>query len=123
MGFSADKNVKRQIAWLLRACTVDERFVDVRHDSVEDGPSWTFERLKKEGVAPPVRDALRHVSKRPGDQRDSEVVYAVFVRRAKGNKIARRVKTADIHDNLNALRLSALTEKEIRRGPVSGCNM
>ena len=44
-----------------------------------------------------------------------------FVRRAEGNKIARRVKTADILDNLNASRLSALTEKHMRRGPVSGC--
>jgi hypothetical protein len=38
-----------------------------------------------------------------------------FVRRAKGNKIARRVKTADILDNLNASRLSLLTEKDMRR--------
>lgn len=48
-------------------------------------------------------------------QRDSEAVYVAFVRRAKGNKIARRVKTADILDNLNASRLSALTEKDMRR--------
>lgn len=46
---------------------------------------------------------------------DSETVYVAFVRRAKGNKIARRVKTADILDNLNASRLSALTEKDMRR--------
>lgn len=34
---------------------------------------------------------------------------------AKGHKIARRVKTADILDNLNASRLSAVTEKDMRR--------
>lgn len=34
---------------------------------------------------------------------------------SKGNKIARRVKTADILDNLNASRLSELTEKDMRR--------
>jgi hypothetical protein len=38
-----------------------------------------------------------------------------LVRRAKGKKIARRVKTADIPDNLSASRLSALTEKDMQR--------
>lgn len=60
-------------------------------------------------------DALRLVTKRPDDEGDSEAVYAAFVRRAKCNKIARRVKTADIVDNLNASRLSALTEKDMLR--------
>lgn len=58
---------------------------------------------------------IRLVTKRPEDEGDSEAVYMAFVRRTKGNNIARRVKTADILDNLNASRLSALTEKDMRR--------
>ena len=46
---------------------------------------------------------------------DSEAVHVASVRRARGNKIARRVKTADILDNLNASRLYSLTEKDTRR--------
>lgn len=95
--------------------TDDERIVGILHDVVEDGPGWTFERLEEEGFSPTVLDALRLVTKRPEDEGDSEAVYVAFVRRAKGNKIARRVKTADILDNLNASRLSALTEKDMRR--------
>jgi (p)ppGpp synthase/HD superfamily hydrolase len=95
--------------------TDEERIVGVLHDVVEDGPGWTFERLEEEGFSPTVLDALRLVTKRSEDEGDSEVVYVAFVRRAKGNKIARRVKTADILDNLNASRLSALTEKDMRR--------
>jgi (p)ppGpp synthase/HD superfamily hydrolase len=95
--------------------TDDERIVGVLHDVVEDGPGWTFERLEKEGFSPTVLDALRLVTKRPEDEGDGEAVYVGFVRRAKGNKIARRVKTADILDNLNASRLTALTEKDMRR--------
>lgn len=95
--------------------TDDERIVGVLHDVVEDGPGWTFKRLEEEGFSPTVLDALRLVTKRPEDEGDSEAVYVAFVRRAKGNKIARRVKTADILDNLNASRLSALTEKDMRR--------
>lgn len=95
--------------------TDDERIVSVLHDVVEDGPGWTFERLEEEGFSPTVLDALRLVTKRPEDEGDSEAVYVAFVRRAKGNNIARRVKTADILDYLNASRLSALTEKDMRR--------
>jgi (p)ppGpp synthase/HD superfamily hydrolase len=95
--------------------TDEERIVGVLHDVVEDGPGWTFERLEKEGFSLSVLEALRLVTKRPEDEGDSEAVYVSFVCRAKGNKIARRVKTADILDNLNASRLSALTEKDMRR--------
>jgi len=95
--------------------TNEERIVGVLHDVVEDGPGWTFERLEEEGFSTAVIEALRLVTKRPEDEGDSETVYVAFVRRAKGNKIARRVKTADILDNLNASRLSALTEKDMRR--------
>jgi (p)ppGpp synthase/HD superfamily hydrolase len=95
--------------------TNDERIVGVLHDVVEDCPGWTFERLEKEGFAPAVLDALRLVTKRPQDEGDSEAVYVAFVQRTKDNKIARRVKTADILDNLNASRLSTLTEKDMRR--------
>ena len=95
--------------------TDDERIVGILHDVVEDCPGWTFDRLEEEGFSPIVLDALRLVTKRPEDEGDSEAVYVAFVRRAKGNKIARRVKTADILDNLNASRLSALTEKDMRR--------
>lgn len=95
--------------------TDEERIVGVLHYVVEDGPGWTFERLEGEGFSSTVLDALRLVTKRPEDEGDSEAVYVAFVRRAKGNKIARRVKTADILDNLNASRLSALTEKDMRR--------
>ena len=100
---------------MLSLDTDEERIVGVLHDVVEDGPGWTFERLEEEGFSPAVLDALRLVTKRPEDEGDSETVYVAFVRRAKGNKIARRVKTADILDNLNASRLSALTEKDMRR--------
>ncbi len=100
---------------MLSLDTDEERIVGVLHYVVEDGPGWTFERLEGEGFSSTVLDALRLVTKRPEDEGDSEAVYVAFVRRAKGNKIARRVKTADILDNLNASRLSALTEKDMRR--------
>jgi len=41
--------------------------------------------------------------------------YLRFVDRAKSNPIGRRVKCADIYDNLNVTRIGKLTDKDIFR--------
>ena len=92
--------------------TEEERIVAVLHDVVEDGPGWTFERLVAEGFPASVIDALRLVTKRPEDRGDDEESYLRFVRRTLPNPVARRVKIADIRDNLNATRLKELTERD-----------
>lgn len=92
--------------------TEEERIVAVLHDVVEDGPGWTFERLVAEGFPASVIDALRLVTKRPEDQGDDEESYLRFVRCTLPNAVARRVKIADIRDNLNATRLKKLTERD-----------
>lgn len=92
--------------------TDEERIVAVLHDVVEDGPGWTFERLEAEGFPASVIAALRLVTKRPEDQGDDEESYLRFVRRTLPNAVARRVKIADIRDNLNATRLKELTDRD-----------
>jgi len=90
-----------------------ERIVGVLHDVVEDGGSdWTFERLAAEGFAADVIDALRLVTKRPEDQGDDLDTYLRFVRRTLANPIARRVKIADICDNLDVTRMPEVTERD-----------
>ena len=94
----------------------EERIVAVLHDVVEDGgPDWSFERLEAEGFTASVIDALRLVTKRPEDEGKDTDTYRRFVRRALHNPMARRVKTADIRDNLDATRLHELTEKDRMR--------
>ncbi|MCZ8088706.1 MAG: hypothetical protein O9247_01230 [Rhodobacteraceae bacterium] len=92
--------------------TEEERIVAVLHDVVEDGPGWTFERLEAEGFAASVIDALRLVTKRPEDQGGDEESYLRFIKRTLPNAVARRVKTADIRDNLDATRFKELTERD-----------
>lgn len=92
--------------------TEEERIVAVLHDVVEDGPGWTFERLEAEGFSASVIDALRLVTKRPEDQGGGEESYLRFVRRTLPNAVARRVKIADIRDNLDATRFKELTERD-----------
>jgi (p)ppGpp synthase/HD superfamily hydrolase len=92
-----------------------ERIVGVLHDVVEDGPGWTFERLEGEGFGDDVIDALRLVTKRPEDEGKDIDSYLRFVRRALSNPVARRVKIADIRDNLDLTRLSEITERDVAR--------
>lgn len=83
----------------------------VLHDVVEDGPGWTFERLANEGIPAEVVEAVRHLTKRPEEEND----YEAFVRRASANPIARRVKMADLEDNMDIRRIDAPTEKDFAR--------
>jgi (p)ppGpp synthase/HD superfamily hydrolase len=84
-----------------------ERIVGVLHDLVEDCPGWTFERLTAEGFAPDVIAALRLVTKL-----SEEEDYTAFIQRCRSNPIARKVKRADILDNLDVRRLGSVTEKD-----------
>ena len=86
-----------------------EKIVAILHDVVEDS-DWTFERLKEEGFEDSVIESLRCVTKY-----SEEEDYQEFIRRAATNKIATKVKMADIEDNLDLSRLGTLTEKDLTR--------
>jgi (p)ppGpp synthase/HD superfamily hydrolase len=85
-----------------------EKMVAILHDVVED-TDWTLERLAQEGFPVEVIDALDCVTKRDGEEYDD------FVKRSASNKIARTVKLADLEHNMDARRLSNVTEKDIER--------
>jgi len=85
-----------------------EKIVAILHDVVED-TEWTFERLTQEGFPGEVIEALKCVTKREGEEYDD------FVKRSAGNKIARMVKLADLEHNMDARRLSNVTEKDVER--------
>ena len=79
--------------------TEAERIVAVLHDVVEDCKAWTFDRLLEEGFSEEVVTALESVTKRPGEDDN----YMAFVRRAGKNVIGKKVKLADLKDNLRKL--------------------
>jgi (p)ppGpp synthase/HD superfamily hydrolase len=85
-----------------------EKIVAILHDVVEDS-DWTFDRLKEEGFEDSAIESLRCVTKY------SEEDYQEFIKRAATNKIATKVKIADIEDNLDLSRLGTLTEKDLTR--------
>lgn len=85
------------------------RTAAVLHDVVEDGEGWTLERLGREGFAPEVVEAVRHLTKVPGED------YDAFVARAAANPIARAVKRADLEDNMDVRRIGTLSPKDLDR--------
>lgn len=70
-----------------------EKIVALLHDVVED-TDVTFEELRELGFSQDVLDAVESVTKRVGEK------YADFILRSKANTIGRKVKIADIADNL-----------------------
>jgi len=82
--------------------------VAVLHDVVEDTPH-TFDDLRKRGYSEEVIAALDCVTKREGES------YEQFVERAAANPIARQVKLADLKDNMDIRRLSAIQDRDIER--------
>ena len=88
----------------------EEKIVAVLHDVIEDSIDWEFERLEKEGFSTAVIDALRSVTKITEDED-----YDAFIERAMTNPIGRRVKIADITDNLDVTRIGELAEKDMKR--------
>ena len=85
-----------------------EKMVAFLHDVVED-TDWTFEKLAQEGFPAEVIEALKCVTKKEGE------AYEDFVKRSAGNPIACRVKLADLEHNMDARRLTNVTEKDVER--------
>lgn len=103
----------------------EEMIVGVLHDVVEDcadkGFDWDY--LKDQGFSDTVLEALRTVTKTPEEESYFKTLsgqqridaYLEFVGRAKENPIGRRVKRADIFDNLNVSRIGQLTQRDLDR--------
>ena len=86
-----------------------EKIVAVLHDVVEDS-NWTFEALLAEGFSIEVIEALKSVTKN-SDNED----YDSFIQRAMQNPIGRKVKIADLRDNLDVTRIAELGDKDLQR--------
>ena len=85
---------------MFRCQTDEQRIVGVLHDVIED-TSVTVEDLRNAGFNEEILAALDCVTKRNGES------YEDFVERAAANPIARRVKLADLEDNMDLRRLGA----------------
>jgi hypothetical protein len=94
---------------MLRFRSETEMMVAVLHDVVEDNPEWSFDRLHQEGFSEEIIEAVDHLTRR------QEETYEEFSERAGKNALARKIKLADLEDNMDLKRIKNLTEKDMER--------
>ena len=97
---------------MLKMSTVEEQMAAILHDVIEDC-GVTAEQLASEGFPPAVIEAVVALTKVIVDS--VEEPYDDFVRRAARNPIARRVKLADLEDNMDMTRIAKPTAKDYAR--------
>lgn len=93
---------------MLRMSGELERIVAGLHDVVED-THVPIDQLKIEGFSPIVLDAVRALTKLPGETR------LQAARRAAADPLARAVKLADNAENMDLSRIANPTEKDFAR--------
>ncbi len=103
--------VLHPLRMMLRMNNEVEMMAAVLHDVVEDGPGWTFERLAQEGIPPAVIEAVGYLTKQPAEESD----YERFIRRAATHPVARRVKLADLEDNMDLRRIAKPADRDFAR--------
>ena len=84
----------------------DEKIVALLHDVIED-TSYTIDDLKF--LTKDQKEALLLLT------HDKETPYMTYIEFIKKNKIASRVKLADLDQNMNLNRLKIVTEKDLER--------
>ena len=93
---------------MLRVQSDAERMAAVLHDVVEDS-AWTLDDLRARGFADEVLAAVDALSRREGED------YGAFVERAAAHPVARRVKLADLEDNLDLRRTGTVEPEDAER--------
>ena len=78
---------------MLRMVSAAERVVALLHDVVEDTPT-TLTDLRRFGYSEAVVAAIDRLTRRDGEP------YEAYIERLAGDPLARRVKLADLADNL-----------------------
>ena len=95
---------------MLQMDSEEEMIVAILHDVVEDSEKWSFDKLHKEGFSKKIINSLRSVTKENVNED-----YEKFIDRSMKDEIGRKVKVADISDNLDISRLKEVTDKDILR--------
>ena len=93
---------------MLQCKTIEEKTVAMLHDLLED-TAYTADDLRREGFHEEVITAVVCLTKKEGEE------YTDYVERICQNKLAARVKLADLTDNMDLNRLPGLTPKDFQR--------
>lgn len=87
---------------------IDEKIVAVLHDVMEDAPSF-IPYLRGQGFSKQIMEALELLN------HDQKTSYDDYIAAIKENDFARRVKIADLCDNMNMTRIEKQTVRDLER--------
>ena len=93
---------------MAKMATEEEMAVALLHDVIEDS-DISAEDLLKEGIPQNIVDAVVLLTKTRSEN------YKNFIKKLSTNKLASKVKKADIEDNINVLRLDSLGDSDLER--------
>jgi (p)ppGpp synthase/HD superfamily hydrolase len=93
---------------MLQGASTTEQVIGVLHDVLEDTPV-TRNFLAETGFAPEILTALDCLTRHPDEH------YDIYLRRVADNPLARRIKLADLEDNMDLRRLHPVTERDCQR--------
>lgn len=93
---------------MLRMTTEHERSAAVLHDVVEDAGIGLAD-LRREGYPEPIVEAIDCLTRREGES------YEAFITRLEPNPLARKVKLADLHDNMDLRRIPDPQQQDHQR--------
>lgn len=82
--------------------------VALLHDVIEDSDT-TADDLRADGFPESVVSTVEVLTKRPRER------YEAYIDRIRAHPLARKIKLLDLEDNINLLRLTTVSEKDLER--------
>lgn len=105
---AGDPYILHVLRVMLRMPDETEMVAGVLHDIIEDTP-WTAADLAAEGFPPEVVQVIQLLSRNKGES------YEDFISRLAPDPLARRVKIADLEDNMDLSRFASVSRGDRER--------
>jgi (p)ppGpp synthase/HD superfamily hydrolase len=103
-----DPYILHPVRVMMRVDGLPAKMAGILHDVVEDS-AWTIDQLRSEGFSEEVLAAVDCLTHRKDED------YFDYVARAGANPLARKVKLADLEDNMNVMRLAEVRDRDLER--------
>ena len=105
---AGDPYILHPLRIMMRMKREDERIVAILHDVVEDS-DLRLEDLRQAGFSDAILEAVDCLTRRKGED------YRHYVDRASRLSLARKIKVADLEDNMSLRRQHGFAEKDRSR--------
>jgi (p)ppGpp synthase/HD superfamily hydrolase len=96
------------IRLMAKVYSEEEMIIAILHDVVED-TDWTLEGLEAEGFSHNIIEALDCLTRR------NDETYGAHIERAASNPLARKIKLADLEDNMDMKRMKIIDSNAVER--------